>query len=213
VSRGATTRLPAKKKTLHATERDTPRVQQERLKYGDKVAAVDVQRLKFVDEAGVNLALTRLYGRAPTGARAVGSVPWNYGPNVTLLGALGLTGLDALMTVDGATDGDVFRAFVEQVLCPTLQAGDIVVMDNLRAHKVAGIEAAIMSCGARLIYLPPYSPDLSPIEQCWSKLKTILRRVGARTREVLEVAITDALGSITATDALAWFTHCGYTVI
>lgn len=210
MSRGAPARVPAKKKTLHATERDTPRVQQERLSYGDTIAAVDVQRLKFVDEAGVNLALTRLYGRAPAGARAVGSVPCNYGPNVTLLGALGLTGLDALMTVDGATDGDVFRAFVEHVLCPTLQAGDVVVMDNLRAHKVAGIEAAITDCGARLIYLPPYSPDLSPIEQGWSKLKTCLRRAGAQTREALEEAIAHAMERITAADALAWFTHCGY---
>jgi transposase len=176
------------------------------------MAVVDVQRLKFVDDAGVNLALTRLYGRAPAGARAVGSVPCDYGPNVTLLGALGMTGLEALMTVDGATDGDVFRAFVEQVLCPTLATGDIVVMDNLRAHKVAGIEDAIRRCGARLIYLPPYSPDLSPIEPCWSKLKTGLRRVGARTREALEEAILHAMEGITAADAWAWFAHCGYMV-
>lgn len=176
------------------------------------MAAVDIQRLKFVDEAGVNLALTRLYGRAPAGTRAVGSMPCNYGPNVTLLGALGTTGLEALMTVDGATDGDVFRAFVEHVLCPTLQAGDVVVMDNLRAHKVAGIEDAITGCGARLIYLPPYSPDLSPIEQCWAKLKTCLRRIGARTREALEEAIAHAMEGITAADALAWFAHCGYMV-
>jgi transposase len=205
-----TARVPTKKKTLHATERDSPRVQQERLKYGDKIAAVAVERLKFVDEAGVNLALARLYGRAPAGERAVGSVPCNYGPNVTLLGALGTTGLEALMTIDGATDGPVFQAFVEQVLCPTLQAGDVVVMDNLRAHKVAGIEDAIARCGARLIYLPPYSPDLSPIEPCWSKFKAGLRRAGARTREALEEAMTAAMESITAADALAWFTHCGY---
>lgn len=173
---------------------------------------MDIQRLKFVDEAGVNLALTRLYGRAPAGERAVGSVPCNDGANVTLLGALSRSGLEALMTIDGATDGAVFRAFVEQVLCPTLTAGDIVVMDNLRAHKVAGIEEAITRCGARLIYLPPYSPDLSPIEPCWSKLKMCLRRIGARTREALEEAITQAIEGITAADALAWFAHCGYVV-
>jgi len=176
------------------------------------LAEVDIQRLKFVDESGVNLALTRLYGRAPAGTRAVGSVPQNYGTNVTLLGALSLTGLEALMTVDGATDGEVFHAFVEQVLCPTLCPGDIVVMDNLSAHKVAGIQDAIAECGAQVVYLPPYSPDLSPLELCWSKLKTILRRVGARTREALEVAITQALEQITAADALAWFAHCGYMV-
>jgi transposase len=116
------------------------------------------------------------------------------------------------MTIDSATDGEVFRAFVEQVLCPTLQTGDVVVMDNLRAHKVAGIQEAITGCGARLIYLPPYSPDLSPIEPCWAKLKTLLRRVGARTRDTLEEAITQAMEGITASDALAWFAHCGYVV-
>jgi transposase len=158
------------------------------------------------------LALTRLYGRAPAGERAIGSGPRNYGMHVTLLGALGVTGLQALMTVDGATDGEVFRAFVAQVLCPTLAAGDLVVMDNLRAHKVVGIREAIEGCGAHLLYLPPYSPDLSPIELCWSKLKTILRGVGARTREALEAAITEALEQITAADALAWFAHCGYLV-
>jgi transposase len=197
---------------LQAAERNARRVQQARITYGEQLAAVDVQRLKFVDESGVNLALTRLYGRAPTGERAVGSAPRNYGANVTLLGALGVTGLAALMTVEGATDGAVFRAFVEQVLCPTLAAGDIVVMDNLSVHKVAGIREAIEGCGAQLLYLPPYSPDLSPIEQCWSKLKTILRGVGARTREALETAITEAMERITGSDAIAWFAHCGYLV-
>jgi transposase len=212
VSGRPTARVPAKKKTRHATERDPPRVQQERLQYGETIAAIAVERLKFVDEAGGNLARTRRDGRAPAGARAVGSVPCNYGPNVTLLGALGTPGLEALMTIDGATDGPVFQAVVEQVLCPTLQAGDVVVMDNLRAHKVAGIEDAIARCGARHISLPPYSPDLSPMEQCWAKLQACLRRTGARTREVLEEAMTTAMESLTATDALAWFTHCGYTV-
>jgi transposase len=209
VSALATAWPGAKKKTLHAAERDTPRVQPARLTYGEQLAAVHMQQLKFVDESGVNLALTRLYGRAPAGERAVGSVPRNYGANVTLLGALSLTGLDALMTVDGATDKEVFRAFVEQVLCPTLCAGDIVVMDNLGAHKGPGIREAIEGCGAQVMYLPPYSPDLSPIEPCWSKLKTLLRRVGARTREALDAAITQALEQITAADALAWFTPCG----
>ena len=168
--------------------------------------------MKFVDESGVNLALTPLYGRAPCGQRAVGSIPQNYGPNITLLGALGVQGLQALMTVDGATDGAVFRVFVRQVLCPTLRRGDIVVMDNLGAHKVEGIREAIEGRGSQLVYLPPYSPDFSPIEQCWSKFKTGLRRVEARTRRALERAITQTLPSVTATDAQAWFRHCGYVV-
>jgi transposase len=156
------------------------------------------------------LALTPLYGRAPRGQRAVGSTPINYGQNVTLIGALGSDGLDALLMIEGATDGEVFRAYTERILCPTLAAGDIVIMDNLGAHKVSGIREAIEGCGAKLIYLPPYSPDLSPIEACWSKLKQALRAAGARTRRKLERAIKRALETITESDALAWFAHCGY---
>lgn len=171
-----------------------------------------LKRCKFIDETGINLALTRLYGRAPGGQRALGSVPKNYGANLTLIGALGQSGLDALMTIAGATDGEVFRMYVERVLGPTLVAGDIVVMDNLGAHKVSGIREAIEARGAQLIYLPPYSPDLSPIERCWSKIKAALRALGARTRRALERAIKQALETITEADALAWFVHCGYKV-
>jgi transposase len=156
--------------------------------------------------------MTPLYGRATPGQRAVGQVPQNYGENLTLIGALSLSGLQAPMTVDGATDGEVFRAYVEQVLCPTLESGDVVVMDNLGAHKVSGIREAIEAKGAQVIYLPPYSPDLNPIEKCWSKLKTALRAVGARSREALEEAIGQVIKTISATDALAWFVHCGYIV-
>jgi transposase len=171
---------------------------------------MDLNRFKFIDESGVNLALTRLYGRAPRGERAVGSVPINYGANLTIIGALSRSGLEAVMTVDGATDGEVFRVYVSEVLCPTLRQEDIVVMDNLGAHKVSGIREAIEARGARLIYLPPYSPDLSPIERCWSKIKTRLRAIGARTRQALERAIKEALSTISESDALAWFAHCGY---
>jgi transposase len=174
------------------------------------MAGLDLSRLKFIDESGVNLALTRLYGRAPRGQRAIGSAPINYGQNLTLIGALGSQGLDALLWIEGATDGEVFRAYTERVLCPTLRAGDIVVMDNLGAHKVSGIREAIEGRGARLIYLPPYSPDLSPIERCWSKIKAALRAMGARTRRKLERAIKRALETVTESDALAWFANCGY---
>ncbi len=129
-----------------------------------------------------------------------------------MLAALGVDGVTAAMTIDGATDGDVFRVFVEQVLGPSLTPGDIVVMDNLSAHKVAGIREAIESTGARLLYLPPYSPDLSPIEQCWSKLKSDLRTAQARTREALDEAITQAFATVSAADARAWFAHCGYAL-
>jgi len=132
--------------------------------------------------------------------------------NVTMLGAWGIQGLEAVMTVEGATDADVFWAYVEHVLAPTLRAGDIVVMDNLRAHKVAGVQQAIESCWARLLSLPPYSPALSPIDQCWSTLKTSLRTAQARTREVLEMAMTQALTTVTTSDAYRRFTYCGYAV-
>jgi transposase len=176
------------------------------------IAPLDVQRFKFIDESGVNMAMTRLYGRAPRGTRVIDSVPYNYGPNLTMVGALGLHGLEAVMTVEGATDADVFLAYVEHVLAPTLRPGDIVVMDNLRAHKVTGVQPMIEGRGARLLYLPPYSPDLSPIEQAWSKLKHYLRTAKARTREALEAAITQALSLITAADAHGWFSYCGYTL-
>jgi transposase len=168
--------------------------------------------LKFVDESGVNLAMTRLYGRAPTGERVIGSVPQNYGQHVTMLGALGVHGLQAVMTVDGATDTAVFRTYVKRVLGPTLAPGDIVVMDNLRAHKVLGVQQTIARRGARLLYLPPYSPDLSPIEPCWSKVKTARRKAKARLREALDTAITEALTTVTEADAHGWFRHCGYAV-
>jgi transposase len=166
--------------------------------------------LKFVDESSVNLAMTRLYGRAPSGERAVGSVPQNYGPNVTMLGALGIQGLQAMMTVDGATDADVFHTSVKQVLGPTLSPGDMVVMDNLQAHKAVGVQQAIARRGARLLYLPPYSPDLSPIEPCWSKVKTALRKVKVRTRAMLETAIAEAMVTVNHAEAWGWFKHCGY---
>jgi transposase len=156
--------------------------------------------------------MTRLYGRAPRGKRVVGTVPQNYGANVTMLVALGSQGVEAVMTIDGATDAAVFRVYVERVLRPTLRPGDIVIMDNLRAHKAAGIREALEQAGALVLHLPPYSPDLSPIEPCWSKLKTALRTAKARTREALEHAIAHALATITVANAHSWFHHCGYAL-
>ena len=160
----------------------------------------------------MNLALTRLYGRAPRGGRVIGAVPQNYGAKVTMLASLGSQGIEAMITVEGATDTDVFRAYVEQVLRPTLHPGDLVIMDNLRAHKAAGIREAIEQAGAQLLYLPPYSPDLSPIERCWPKLKTYWRTAKARTRAARETAITAALLTVTATDAQGWFASSGYAL-
>jgi transposase len=176
------------------------------------VATLNFRRCKFIDESGVNISMTRLYGRAPKGQRVLGSAPQNHGENVTMLGALSCAGLEAMMTVNGATDADVFRVYIQEVLAPTLSEGDIVVMDNLSAHKVAGVREAVEARGAQLLYLPPYSPDLNPIERCWSKIKTALRAANARTREALDEAITLALATVTESDARAWFKHCGYVL-
>jgi len=156
--------------------------------------------------------MTRLYGRAPKGARVIGSVPQNYGHKVTVLAALGEQGLHAMMTVEGATDADVFRAYVKHGLGPTLAPGDIVVLDNLWAPKAVGIQQMLARRRVRLLYLPPDSPDLSPIEPCWSKVKTGLRTAKARTRDTLETALSQALRTVTAVDAYSWFKHCGYVL-
>lgn len=172
----------------------------------------DPERLKFVDESGINLALTRLFGRAPKGQRVVDSAPKNYGDNVTLLGVLSAAGVEALMTVNGATDGDIFLVFVRKVLAPTLREGDVVIWDNLGAHRSIAVREAVEATGARLVFLPPYSPDMNPIERCWSKIKTFLRAAKARTREALEAALKQALATVTESDARAWFAHCGYAL-
>jgi transposase len=163
-----------------------------------------------LDESGLNLALTRLYARAPRGVRAVGSVPQNYGQNLTVLAALDQGGIRAAMLVPGATDSDVFRTFIKQVLVPKLHRGDIVVLDNLSAHKAAGVAEAITAVGAQLRYLPPYSPDYNPIELAWSKIKSQLRTAGARTRKKLNCCLRLALQQITPQEAQAWFRHDGY---
>ncbi len=183
-----------------------------RSEYEAEILQIVVERMKFLDEAGSNLAMTRLYGRATPGERVVESVPQNYGENVSMLAAISLAGVSAPMTIAGAVDGLVFLEYVKQVLCPTLAAGDVVVMDNLSAHKIKGVREAIEECGARLVYLPPYSPDLNPIEKCWSKIKTYLRKAKARTYETLTAALKEALLTITATDIKGWFASCGYSL-
>jgi transposase len=197
---------------IHASERDSERVQLKRADYQLEITAQMIGRLKFLDEAGSNIAMTRLYGRAAPGERVVDNAPQNYGENITMLATLSLDGISAPMTVAGAVDGVVFRTYVEAVLAPTLTEGDIVIMDNLGAHKVAGVSQLIEARGARVIYLPPYSPDLNPIEKCWSKIKTYLRAAKARTREALEEALKEALWLVSAKDAIGWFASCGYSL-
>jgi transposase len=203
--------LTTPKKSLRASERDPPRIQHARQDYRQRITALALRRLTCVEESSVNLAMTRLYGRAPAGERVVGSVPQNYGPHVIRLGAVGLQGLQAVMTVNGATGTDVFRTSVNQVLGPTLLPGDMVVMDNLQAHKAVGVQQALARRGAQLLSLPPYSPDLSPLEPCWPKVKTALRKAKAHTRKALDTAIADVRVPVSLADAWGWFKHCGYS--
>lgn len=169
-------------------------------------------RLKFVDEMGVHIAMTRLYGRAPRGHRVVDSVPDCRGENLSVIASVDLAGRTAALAVDGAVDGLIFERFVDDVLVPTLKPGDVVVWDNLNVHKSAEARAAIEAAGAEVLFLPPYSPDMNPIEKMWSKIKALLRAAGARTREALHEALTKAFAAVTAKDARAWFLHCGYDV-
>jgi transposase len=173
---------------------------------------LDVEKLIFIDEAGSHVAMTPDFARAPKGQRVVDIVPRNRGTVTTMIGALGLVGLLGIMTVEGGTDTAVFEAFVGHILVPKLKPGDIVVVDNVGAHKPERIRKLVEAAGATLLFLPPYSPDFNPIEECWSKLKSLLKRMKARSREALDNAIAEAMEFITSTDAAGWFHHAGYPV-
>jgi transposase len=171
---------------------------------------LSIDRLVFIDETWAATNMTRLQGRAPKGERLLAAVPHGHWKTTTFIGALRTSGLTAPMVVDAAVNGDIFRAYVEQVLVPTLRPGDIVVMDNLQSHKVEGVRAAIEAAGAELRYLPPYSPDLNPIEQAFAKLKTLLRKLEARTVETLWDAIGQLIDRITPQECRNLFRNCGY---
>jgi transposase len=201
------TGLDAQKKTLGASERD----EAARAAWREQARQLESRQLVFVDECSSNIALTPLYARAPRGQRAVGKVPRNYGANTTLMASLSLQGMGQALVWQGATDASTFEAYIQQVLAPSLQRGQIVVMDNLSSHQGERVRQAIEARGCQLLFLPTYSPDFSPIEGAFSKLKTFLRRVGARTQETLFEAIAQALVTLSPADALGWFTHCGYS--
>ena len=196
--------IAAKKKSLHALERDTEENLRKRAVHIETIGSIPAENLIYVDESGVSTQMTRLYGRAPKGRRIRDRVPGGHWKILTILGAMDHTGLLATMTIESATDGDVFLEFLDQVLCPKLRPGHGVVMDNLSAHKVEGVRERIEARGASVLYLPPYSPDLNPIEKAWSKLKARLRALAARAMPQLEHATAHALDTITAQDAQAW---------
>jgi transposase len=193
---------------LGASERN----EEERSQWREQAKQLDASRLIFLDECGSTIALTPIYARAPQGQRATESVPRNRGKNTPLMAALSLQGIGASMISEGAATTLTFEAYVEQVLVRSLQPGQIVVMDNLQVHKGARVRHLIESQACQLLFLPAYSPDFSPIEETFSKLKAFLRRAKARTREALQEAIIQALLTVTSQDAQGWFGHCGYTV-
>jgi transposase len=172
--------------------------------------ALDPERLVFLDETSATTNMTRQYGRCARGLRLLAPVPYGHWKTTTLVAGLRTTGITAPYVLDGALNGDIFQAYVEQILAPTLRPGDIVVMDNLPCHKVAGIREAIENQQAQLLYLPPYSPDLNPIEQAFAKLKALLRKAGERTRDGLWNAIAQILKLLTPDECRNLFRSSGY---
>ena len=205
-------RISRKKKTLHATERDTPEVKKEREEFQKDRANMPVEKLIIIDESGIHIGMVRTDGRAPIGTRVEGDKPYNTGSTISLVGALELSGITAITMVEGAVDGVAFEAFLEKMLAPTLRPGAIVLMDNVKTHKGKKVEEIIGSTGAQLRYLPRYSPDFSPLENCWSKLKELLRKTAARTADTLEEGVKNAVDQITEKDIKGWFKHCGYCI-
>jgi transposase len=200
--------LDTKKKTLSAAEQDPL----QRAAYQEQVKPTPGERFVILDECGSNLDLTPRYARAPRGQRARERAPRNTPVTTTVIATLTTAGMGPTMLLDGATDTGAFLAYCEQVLVPALRPGQIVVMDTLAVHRNRRVRELIEAAGCALWYLPPYSPDLSPIELAFSKLKQTLRRAKARTRDALDEAIATALHQITPADARGYFVHCGYGV-
>jgi transposase len=206
VSGAAETGSATKKKSFVASGRKA----RKRRAFWREVTELNVGDFVCVEEMGSTLGLARAYGRAAPGQRVGEPTPSTRGDKVSVIGALGTDELRAAMSVPGAVDGDVCLLFTKQVLAPRLPPGNIVFMDNVPTHKRPAIAEALAAVGARVKFLPPYAPDFSPIENCWSKVKSFLRRIAARTRHDLEAALSQALATITHEDIAGWFAHCGY---
>jgi transposase len=200
--------VAAQKKSKVAQERD----EGARALWRWLVSRFDARRLVFVDESGMHTSMDRLRSRAPKGERAYGKVPRNRGKNTTLIASMSLCGMGETMCIQGATDAKAFEVYIEHFLAPTLSEGQVVVLDKLGAHRPQRIRELIEHRGAELVFLPSYSPDLNPIEEAFSKIKNILRKLGARTHEALLEAMEEALSKVTPWDAAGWFDHCGYEV-
>jgi transposase len=200
----------ASKKTAHAAEQDRPDVKAARATWRDNQRSLDPDQLVFVDETGVSTNMDRLRGRAPLGERLIGKIPHGHWNITTFVAGLRRDGIIAPLVTDGAMNGAIFRAWIEQSLTNKLRTGDIVIMDNLAVHKVAGVRRAIEDAGARLIYLPPYSPDLNPIEMMFSKLKSLLRKAKERTMRAVWDRIGTSLSEFLPAECANYLAHQGY---
>jgi transposase len=195
---------------LRAAEQDRADVARERLRWRVWQRYMDPERFVFLDETSATTNMVRRYGWGPRNERLVDATPWGHWKTTSLVAGLRAGGIVAPMVLDGAMDGPAFRAYVEQVLVPDLRKGDVVVMDNLPAHKVTGVREAIGAAGASVLYLPPYSPDLNPIEQVFAKMKALLRQAGARTRDVLWDTIGALLDAFTPDECRNYLINSGY---
>lgn len=199
--------MAAQKKSPLAQERD----EEKRRTFRERVRPIDARRFVTVDECGTHTSMTRSRARAPRGQRAYGRVPRNRGKNTTLIASMTLAGaMGPAMAVEGGTDRHVFEGYVERFLAPSLSEGQIVVLDNLGAHKTERVRELIEARGCEVWFLPSYSPDMNPIEEAFSKVKTLLKKASARTKEALLEAISEALGAVTPEDVRGWFAHSGY---
>lgn len=194
------------KKSLAAAEQ----VEADRQAFRRRVEKLERERFIFTDETGFHLAMTRAYGRAERGRRVVGRVPRNQGSGVSLIGSLGLRGMISTLSLSGAVDTLCFDAYVARMLVPQVRRGDIVLLDNLRVHQASAVEATVCALKAQVIWLPAYSPDFSPIENCWLKVKTLVRGSAPRSPKELDGALKNALKAVTLDDIEGWFKHCGY---
>jgi transposase len=209
VEQAAVSRADAQKKSQRASEQDRPDVAEARQNWHASQAELNPERLVFIDETGASTNMARRYGRCPRGERLLSSVPWGHWKTTTFVAALRVGEVAAPCVLDGPMDGESFRAYVDQCLVPTLHHGDIVIMDNLASHKVAGIKEAIEGAGAELRYLPAYSPDLNPIEQLFAKIKALLRKAAARTFDTLIAAIAQAPIEVTTIECANYLANSG----
>jgi transposase len=210
LEQAAASQTPAQKKSHHAAEQERPDVAAARRAWHASQTDLNPERLVFIDETGAATNMARRYGRCPRGQRLVAHAPWGHWKTITFVAALRADKVTAPCVFDGPIDGESFLAYVEQAVVPTLQKGDIVVMDNLSSHKVAGVREAIETAGAELRYLPAYSPDLNPIEQLFAKLKALLRKAAARTIDALIAEIAHALTKVSPGECSNYLANQGY---